>query len=159
MSKKTEKKGISKVLWIVVAVLLVAAAIAIIVIPKLDIAKEPAAPAVSDSTVQEDADIVTYSIEVTLSKEEVVYSGEVTAEEGESLFDVMVENITQDGGVEYGDGAYGAYITSICGNSENAAESMYWTFTINGESSMVGASECYPADGDEVVFDLSVLTW
>jgi len=105
------------------------------------------------------ADTVTYSIEVTLSKEEVVYSGEVTAEEGESLFDVMVENITQDGGVEYSDGAYGAYITSICGNSENAAESMYWTFTINGESSMVGASECYPADGDEVVFDLSVLTW
>ncbi len=156
MSKKTEKKGISKVLWIAVAVVLVIAAAAIIILPKLGNANEPAAPTVSDSNA---ADTVTYSIEVTLSKEEVVYSGEVTAEEGESLFDVMVENITQDGGVEYSDGAYGAYITSICGNSENAAESMYWTFTINGESSMVGASECYPADGDEVVFDLSVLTW
>lgn len=156
MSKKTEKKGISKGLWIVIAVLLVIAAAAMILLPKLGGANEPAAPTVSDSTA---ADTVTYSIDVTLSKEEVIYSGEVTAEEGESLFDVMVENITKDGGVEYNDGPYGAYITSICGNSENAAESMYWVFTINGESVMVGASECYPADGDEVVFDLSVLTW
>ncbi|MBQ6796857.1 MAG: DUF4430 domain-containing protein [Clostridia bacterium] len=147
MSKQTEKKDIGKSLWIVVAVVLVIAAAAMILLPKLGGAAEPT------------TDSVTYSIEVTLSKEEVVYSGEVTAEEGESLFDVMVENITQEGGVEYSDGAYGAYITSICGNSENAAESMFWTFTINGEQVMVGVSECYPADGDEVVFDLSVLTW
>ena len=103
---------------------------------------------------------VTFDLSVTLDGgEEVIYNSEVTADGGASLIDVLAENVTENGGVVYSDGEYGAYITEICGHAENPAESRYWVYTVNGEQAMVGASDYYPAEGDEIVFDLSVFEW
>lgn len=102
---------------------------------------------------------ITFELSVTVGGEETVWSNEVETTEGTALIDVMSANITENGGVVYTESEYGAYITSICGYSENYDTNEYWLYTINGESAMVGASEYCPSDGDEVVFDLSELVW
>ena len=103
---------------------------------------------------------VTFSLSVTLDGgEEILYSKDVTAESSTALIDILSQNVTENGGVVYTDGEYGAYITEICGKSEDPAESKYWVYTVNGEIAMSSASEYYPEAGDEIVFDLSVLEW
>lgn len=144
------KKKISKVLYIVVAVVLVLAAAFAVVALKTDLFKKND---VNDG-VQ-----TTYSLSI-VAQGESVYDGDVTAAEGTVLFDSMVAALEEeDIEVVYQDSEYGAYITSIGGHSEDGAQSLYWTFTVNGEMTMEGASSLVPVDGDEVVFTLDVLTW
>lgn len=102
---------------------------------------------------------ITFGLAVTVGGEEVIFDEDVEIASGTSLIDAMAENITENGGVVYSDGEYGAYITSICGYEENADTAEYWVYTLNGESAMVGASDYCPAEGDEIVFDLSPLVW
>lgn len=102
---------------------------------------------------------ISFGLAVTVGGEEVVFDEDVEIASGTSLIDAMTENITENGGVVYSESEYGAYITEICGYSENADTAEYWVYTINGESAMVGASDYFPAEGDEIVFDLSPLVW
>jgi len=104
-------------------------------------------------------DTITFNLSVTVGGDETVWSDDVEITEGTSLIDAMAENITDNGGVVYSETEYGAYITSICGYSENYETNEYWVYTINGESAMVGASDYCPAEGDTIVFDLSPLVW
>ncbi|UOR12425.1 DUF4430 domain-containing protein [Halobacillus amylolyticus] len=93
---------------------------------------------------QEEKQEVTLQIELSKNKgEEVISTKEVTVEEGTMLMDVMKNNFE----VEESEG----FINSIEGIS--ATEQKAWLFTINGESSMVGANEYEVKQGDEIVFD------
>lgn len=90
------------------------------------------------------------SITVTLTKDkeaETLEEKEVVIEEGDILLDVMKENFDIE---EKEPG----YIMAIDGIIADEAESMFWALSINGEMSMVGASEVELEDGDIVNFDL-----
>ena len=102
---------------------------------------------------------ISVGLSVTVGGSEVLYDEQITVHEGEALIDVMKANVTENGGVVYTNGDYGAYICSICGASEDPANSEYWVYTVNGEQAAVGASDYYPEDGDVIVFDLSELIW
>ncbi len=104
-------------------------------------------------------DTITFDLSVTVGGDEVIWSDEVEIVEGTALIDALATNVTDNGGVVYSDGQYGAYITSICGYNENYETNEYWIFTANGEPVMVGASDYCPAEGDVIVFDLSPLVW
>lgn len=100
-----------------------------------------------------------FSLKVTVDGEQVIFDKNVTAREGEKLFDVMTRTVTDNGGVAYQDSEYGAYITGICGYDQDPDTGKYWTYTINGDYAMVGVSEYVPAEGDSIVFDLSAMEW
>ncbi len=144
------KKKSSKLLYVIVSLVLVAAAVFAVVGFKTGLfAKKD----VNDE-VQ-----VTYSLSVVAQGEEV-FDGEVKAAEGTTLFDSMIpalkaENIE----VVYEESDYGAFITAIGGHAQNYDENLYWTFTVNNEYSMEGASTLVPVEGDEIVFTLDVMTW
>jgi len=104
-----------------------------------------------DNTPTDDATKIDFALKVTYDAEELLYDETISVEEGTTLMDAMKENVE----VVEADG----FITSICGKEQNADESRYWVYTVNGESIMVGASDYIIEEGDEVVFDLSVLTW
>ena len=141
-SKKT-------LVWILVAAVLALCAIGVYFVTTTDLF----------SNDEIGTDLVTFELSVTVGGEEVIWNEEVSVTEGTTLIDAMTANITEDGGVVCTDGGYGAYITSICGYSENYETNEYWVYTVNGESIMEGASVYCPEDGDEVVFDLSPLVW
>ena len=101
----------------------------------------------------------TFSLTVTTDGETVLFDGELKALEGECLLDTMCRCVTDDGGVEYSESGYGAYITSICGQAEDGDAGRYWTYTINGEYAASGVSECFPEEGDAIAFDLSAMEW
>ncbi len=145
------KKKISKTLYIVVAVVLALAAAFAVYAVKSDLFDKK--PEVNDE-VQ-----VTYSLTVTAQGENV-YNGNVTAAEGTVLFDSMVDALEKaDIEVIYENGEYGAFITSIGGYAQNYDENLYWTFTLNGEITMEGASDIVPAQGDAVAFTLDEVVW
>ncbi len=102
---------------------------------------------------------ISFDVSVTLDGSDEICNKELSVKEGTTLIDAISNGLTEDGGVVYSDSQYGAYITEICGYSEDPDAGKYWMYTINGESAMVGASDYYPASGDEIVFDLSVLQW
>ena len=144
-----ENKKTKGIVWAIVAILLVLGAAAAIFITNSGVI----------SAQPETGDNITFTLEVILDGSEKIFSDEVTVPSGTSLIDAMSESITENGSVVYTDGTYGAYITSICGYSEDYEASKYWVYSINGESAMCSASDYYPANGDIIVFDLSVLTW
>lgn len=144
------KKKISKVLYVVIAVVLVLAAAFAVFAVKTDLFNK--------KEVNDDVQ-VTYSLRV-VAQGESVYEGDVTAAEGTILFDSMVAALeAEDIEVVYENGEFGAYITAIGGYAQDYNENLYWTFTVNGEMTMDGASFVVPADGDAVVFSLDVLSW
>lgn len=138
-----------KLVWGISAVIIVLIAALTITAAKTDLFKGEIAK----------GEEITFGLAVTVGGEETVYDEDVDIASGTSLIDAMAENITENGGVVYSDGDYGAYITEICGYKENPDNAEYWVYTINGESAMVGASDYCPAEGDEIVFDLSPLVW
>lgn len=149
MENKSKKK--SGLLWGIVSTVIVLCAVLLLYLTQQGLFSFGKAPS---------GDAVTLSLSVTLDGgEEVLYSEEVKAAGDVPLIDILSENVTENGGVVYTNGDYGAYITEICGKAEDPAEGKYWVFTVNGEMAMVGASDFYPEAGDEVVFDLSVLEW
>lgn len=50
------------------------------------------------------------------------------------------------------DGTYGIVITAVAGAAQDDENGIYWMFKVNGEDSMVGASEVNINDGDEYTF-------
>lgn len=156
MKDKTQKKNPSRLLWVITAVVLIAAAALAIFLPKM--LEADTKPVSASDVAVTDENQICYTVEVYAEGEEVCKT-DIAIVEGVNLIDAMAAAITEDGGVVYSDGAYGAYITSICGHSEDAEKSMYWTFTINDQYVNEGASSCYPKEGDKVVFSLDVLTW
>jgi len=135
--------------WIAVAAVLLISAVGILFVTTTDLL----------NSNELGTDTVTFDLYVTVDTKNVIWRDQVTVTEGTTLIDALTANVTEDGGVVYSDGAYGAYITSICGHSENPDTNEYWVFTANGEPVMVGASDYIPADGDVIVFDLSPLVW
>ena len=71
---------------------------------------------------------------------------EVTFEEGDVLYDVMVANFT----IEAKDG----FITSIDDHKQDEAAGKYWLYDINGEMALKGAQELTLESGDTVLFKL-----
>lgn len=138
-----------KLVWSISAVVIVLIAALFITASQTDVFKG----------ITEKGDDITFGLAVTVGGEEVIFDENIETASGTSLIDAMAENITENGGVVYSDGQYGAYITEICGCKENPDNAEYWVYTINGESAMVGASDYFPAEGDEIVFDLSPLVW
>ncbi len=65
---------------------------------------------------------------------------------GENLLNVLKDNFE----IEEIDG----FITSIEGKSQDEKESIYWMYTINGESANVGAGDYELNDKDIIVFTL-----
>lgn len=65
---------------------------------------------------------------------------------GENLLNVLKDNFE----IEEIDG----FITSIEGKSQDEKESIYWMYTINGESANVGAGDYELKDKDIIVFTL-----
>ncbi|MFD2925845.1 DUF4430 domain-containing protein [Halobacillus naozhouensis] len=95
---------------------------------------------------QEQKQEVTLNIELSKNKgEKVLATKKVTVEEGTVLMEVMKNNFE----VAEKDG----FITGIKGISASKGEKRAWMFTINGESSMVGANKYEVKQGDEIVFD------
>lgn len=145
-----ENKKISKVLYVVVAVVLVLSAAFAVYAVKTDLFNKPS---VNDEVT------VTYSLSV-VAQGESVFDGDISAAEGTVLFDSMCKALEgKDIEVVYEESEYGAYITAIGGYAQNYDENLYWTFTVNGEMTMEGASSLVPVQGDKVVFSLDVLTW
>ena len=145
-----ENKKISKVLYIVVAAVLVLAAAFAVYAVKTDL--------FGKNEVNDDVQ-VTYSLSV-VAQGESVYEGDVTAAEGTVLFDSMLAALeAKDIEVVYENSEYGAFITAIGGHAQNYDENLYWTFTVNGEMTMDGASTLVPAEGDKVLFTLDVVEW
>ncbi|MEN2464808.1 DUF4430 domain-containing protein [Ornithinibacillus sp. JPR2-1] len=88
------------------------------------------------------------TVKIVLSKDkeaEILEEKEVEINEGDILLDVMKENFN----AEDKDG----FITSLEGLDYDEENSMSWMFSINGESSLVGAGEVELKDGDVVNFD------
>lgn len=135
--------------WVIVAVVLIAAAVGLYFVSS----------GTSADNTPDTGDTITFGLTVTVGGETVIYDEDIEIVEGTALIDAMCANITEDGGVVYSTGEFGAYITSICGYAENYENNEYWVYTVNGESAMEGASDFTPAEGDEVVFDLSELVW
>ncbi|WP_079530163.1 DUF4430 domain-containing protein [Halobacillus hunanensis] len=99
------------------------------------------------SASQEEKQQVTLNIELSKNKgEKVLANKEVTVEKGTVLMEVMKNNFE----VAEKDG----FITGIKGITASEEEQKAWMFTINGESSMVGANKYEVKQGDEIVFDL-----
>lgn len=145
-----EKKKISKVLYIVVAVVLVLAAAFAVYAVKTDL--------FGKKEVNDEVQ-VTYSLSITAQGENV-YKGDVSAAEGTVLFDSMKAALEKESiELVYDEGEYGAFITSIGGHAQNYDENLYWTFTLNGEMTMEGVSYIVPAEGDKVDFVLSKVEW
>lgn len=150
VSTMENKKKMSKVLYVVIAVVLVLAAAFAVVALKTDLFNKKE---VNDE-VQ-----VTYSLSV-VALGETVYEGDVAAAEGTALMDSMLAALKeQEIEVVYEESEYGAYITAIGGYAQSYEDSLYWTFTVNGEMAMEGASYIIPAEGDKVVFTFEELTW
>ncbi|WP_163526264.1 DUF4430 domain-containing protein [Halobacillus ihumii] len=98
------------------------------------------------STSQEEKQEVTLNIELSKNKgEKVLANEEVTVEEGTVLMEVMKNNFE----VAEKDG----FITGLEGITASEGEQKAWMFTINGETSMVGANKYEVKQGDEIVFD------
>ncbi len=144
------KKKISKVVYIVVGIVLVlAAAFAVFAVRTGLFGKNEV-----NNEVQ-----ITYYLSVAAQGQEI-YSGEVNTAEGTVLMDSMVSALeAEDIEVVYENSEYGAYITAIGGYAQNYEENLYWSFTVNGELVMEGASTLVPAEGDEVVFTLEEIVW
>ena len=144
------KKKISKVLYIVVSAVLVLAAAFAVYAVKTDLFGKNE---VNDEVT------VTYTLSVT-AEGESVFEGEVSAPEGTVLFDSMCKELEEnDIEVISESGDYGAFITSIGGHAQNYDENLYWTFTVNGEMTMEGASSFVPSEGDRVDFVLEAVSW
>lgn len=144
------KKKISKLLYVIVALVLVAAAVFAVVGFKTGI--------FSKNDVNEEV-LTTYSLVVTARGEEI-FDGEVKAMEGASLMDSMVPALKAEGiEVVSESGDYGAFITAIGGHAQNYEENLYWSFKVNDELAMEGASTFVPKEGDKVAFTLDVIEW
>lgn len=88
------------------------------------------------------------TIKIVLSKDkeaEILEEKEVEINEGDNLLEVMKENFD----VEEKDG----FINSLEGLALDEENKMSWMFSVNGESSLVGAAEVELKDGDVVNFD------
>ena len=145
---ETKKAGAKKALWWIIGIVLVLALLCVVALK---------VPAVRSAIGM--GEKTSFSLSVTTDGSNVIFEDTVTAGEGESLFDVMKRTVTDNGGVVYQDSEYGPFITGICGYDQDPDTGKYWTYTINGEYAMVGASEYYPAEGDKVNFDLSAMEW
>jgi hypothetical protein len=100
----------------------------------------------SETNEQQEEAVIT----VTLTKDketEKLEEKEVVIEEGDILLDVMKENFDIE---EKEPG----YILGINGLVADESESMFWSLSVNGEMSMVGAAEVELKNGDTVNFDL-----
>ncbi|HEL2203082.1 TPA: DUF4430 domain-containing protein [Streptococcus suis] len=71
---------------------------------------------------------------------------EVTAEEGDSVMDVLKEHhdIVEDNGL----------ITEIDGVSQDTSTNTYWMYKVNGQMADKGAKDLTVANGDEIEFYL-----
>ncbi len=144
------KKKISKPLYVIVAVVLIAAAVFAVIAVKTDI--------FGGKDINDEVQ-VTYSLSVKVQGEEL-FNGEVKAPEGTVLIDSMTAALEEkDIEVVYENSEFGAYITAIGGHAQNYDENLYWSFTVNDELVMEGASALVPAQGDKVVFTLDVIEW
>ena len=146
MEQTQEKKasGGKKALWWITGIVL---ALALLCVVALNISAVKDMIGMSEGT--------SFSLKVTVDKEQVVFDKTVSAREGETLFDVMQRTVTDNGGVVYQDSEYGPFITAICGYEQDPDTGKYWGYTVNGEYAMVGVSQCVPAEGDAIVWDLS----
>lgn len=87
------------------------------------------------------------TINVTITVENQIK--EIKAEEGLSVMDIMKENY--DLQTQY-DGTFISGIDDIVADETN-----FIAFNVNGEMSMVGASDYYPVSGDSIEFKLTPL--
>lgn len=142
-NKKLNKKVIG---YAAVAVVLVAALCALLLIPNCGKDK------VSTETV-------TFTLTVSVDGVGEIYREEITANKGIALERIMLENITENGGVVMEESQYGAYITSICGYEQDYSKELYWSFYVNSEYAMEGVSSYCPQEGDDILFELAVSEW
>ena len=147
-NEKKKASGAKKALWWIIGIVLVLALLCAVALN---------VPAVKNMIGMGEG--TSFSLKVTVDGEQAVFDKTVTAREGETLFDVMNRTVTDNGGVAYQDSDYGPFITGICGYDQDPDAGKYWTYTINGDYAMVGVSECVPAEGDSICFDLSAMEW
>ncbi len=144
------RKKISKLTYVIIALVLVAAAVFAVVGFKTGI--------FTKNNVNEEV-LTTYSLSVTAQGEEI-FDGEVKSAEGTTLMDSMVPALKAEGiEVVSESGDYGAFITAIGGHEQNYSENLYWSFKVNDELVMEGASTFVPKEGDKVAFTLEVIEW
>lgn len=148
MEEPKKSTGVKKVVWWVVGIILLLALLAAVGLR---------VPAVKNAIGAGNG--TRFALTVTVDGEKVIYNETVEAKEGEALIDVMKRCITSNGGVVYEDSEYGAYITGICGYDQDPDTGKYWTYTVNGDYAMVGASEYIPNADDDICFDLSAMEW
>lgn len=78
----------------------------------------------------------------------IVSTKKIVVDTGETLLNALKANYSvKDDGK--------GFITSIDGKSQDTTHQKYWTYTINGESATVGASQYKLKKSDSIVFDLS----
>lgn len=100
---------------------------------------------INERTVSEDVSQMMATITLSIGGQEVE-TKEVPFDEGDVLYDIMVNNFT----VEVTDGL----ITSIDGHSQDKAADKYWMYDINGEMALKGAKDLTLKSGDQVLFKL-----
>ncbi|MFC4404317.1 DUF4430 domain-containing protein [Gracilibacillus xinjiangensis] len=101
---------------------------------------------------QEEQDSVNEeSLTIVISVEnEDVSVNKIEIDDTVNLMDLLVNNFE----VEADQGM----ITSIEGYEQEPDEGKYWLFEVNGEMATVGASDYKVTPGDQVVFNLGVVT-
>ncbi|MBE6754007.1 MAG: DUF4430 domain-containing protein [Ruminococcaceae bacterium] len=150
MANNTNKtKKLSKGRWTIVAVSLLVIAALFFVGQKYNWLRPEEAQSTGETII--------INLSVTLDGSQTVYDETIAAEKGEALIEAMKDELGEQ--LVYSESEYGAYITSICGYAEDPDASKYWVYTVNGEQAATGVSEYVPEENDEIVFDLSVLTW
>lgn len=97
----------------------------------------------SKEEVKDNELIATISL---IKEDETFHEQEVTFNEGETLKEIMEEqmNVVFDGN----------FVTEIEEANQDPETNTWWVFEVNGESSMVGAHEFEPKNNDEIDWEL-----
>ncbi|CYV04600.1 lipoprotein [Streptococcus suis] len=100
--------------------------------------------ACTNTTEKQSESAIEVTLQITTKDKE--NRQEVTAEEGDSVMDVLKEHhdIVEDNGL----------ITEIDGVSQDASTNTYWMYKVNGQMADKGAKDLTVANGDEIEFYL-----
>ncbi|HEM6178762.1 TPA: DUF4430 domain-containing protein [Streptococcus suis] len=100
--------------------------------------------ACTNTTEKQSESAIEVTLQITTKDKE--NRQEVTAEEGDSVMDVLKEhhNIVEDNGL----------ITEIDGVSQDTSTNTYWMYKVNGQMADKGAKDLTVANGDEIEFYL-----
>ncbi|CYU38124.1 DUF4430 domain-containing protein [Streptococcus suis] len=100
--------------------------------------------ACTNTTEKQNNSAIEVTLQITTKDKE--NRQEVTAEEGDSVMDVLKEHhdIVEDNGL----------ITEIDGVSQDTSTNTYWMYKVNGQMADKGAKDLTVANGDEIEFYL-----